>query len=194
MLLRQTRQLRRLVDDLLDLGRILAGKFTLRREPVSLDRLLRQSIATLGATGQLVGHVLRADLEPISCDLDPARIEQVFINLLNNAIKYTPEGGSIQVSLARRGDAAELRVADTGIGIPPDQIERVFELFVQAEPADGRAASGLGVGLSMARLLVEAHGGTIRARSEGRGCGTEMIVRIPCDAAPRPDGPAPRPA
>ena len=180
MLQRQSRQLRRLVDDLLDLGRVLTGKFALRAETVEVDRLLRQSIATLGATGQLASHEVSADLEPVSCRIDPARFEQVFANLVGNAIKYTPTGGTIAVRLSRDADAMVLSVRDSGIGIEPQQLQRIFELFVQGPQQAGRAAGGLGIGLSMAKMLVEVHGGTIEARSDGPGRGTELLVRIPC--------------
>lgn len=185
MLLRQSRQLRRLVDDLLDVGRVLTGRFELCREAVDVDVLLRQSIATLGATGQLAGHTVRADLVPVRWSIDPVRFEQVFTNLVCNAVKYTPGGGVIDVRLRRTAAGMILSVRDTGIGIEPAQLQRVFELFVQGGQPEGRAPGGLGVGLSMARMLVEFHGGTIDVRSDGRDLGSEFVVRIP----PPPIGP-----
>jgi signal transduction histidine kinase len=195
LLQRQSRQLRRLVDDLLDLGRVLTGKLALRLETVAVDTLLRQSIATLGTTGQLGGHTVDADLEPVVCEVDPVRFEQVFSNLFGNAIKYTPSGGAISVRLSLQGDAMVLSVRDNGIGIDAAEQQRIFGLFVQGPQADDRAAGGLGVGLSMARMLVEMHGGTIDAHSAGRGQGSEFVVRIPgarpaAVQGPDPDGSA----
>jgi signal transduction histidine kinase len=179
MLQRQSRQLGRLVDDLLDLGRVLTGKLNLRRETVAIDAQLRQAIATLGATGQLAAHRVSAELESVVCEVDPARFEQTFGNLVGNAIKYTPSGGAIAVALTLEGDTMVLSVRDSGIGIDPAERQRIFELFVQGPQADERAAGGLGVGLSMARMLVEMHGGTIEVRSAGRGRGSEFVVRLP---------------
>jgi signal transduction histidine kinase len=191
MLQRQSRQLRRLVDDLLDLGRVLTGKLGLRRESVDVDTVVRQSIATLSATGQLGGHTVRAELDPVRCELDPARFEQVFANLFINAVKYTPSGGTITVGLSQHGRWLQLSVRDTGIGIDPAEQQRIFSLFVQGPQAEERAAGGLGVGLSLVRMLVELHGGTIVVHSAGRGHGSEFVVRLPgvrCvdDGTPQP--------
>jgi len=187
MLQRQSRLLRRLVDDLLELGRVLTGRFGLRREPVAVEVLLRQSIAALAASGQLSGHQIRVDLEPLTAEVDPARFEQIFVNLLTNALKYTPTGGTVTIRLGRECDALRLSVHDTGIGIAPDQLRRIFDLFVQGPQVEGRAAGGLGVGLSMARLLAELHGGTIEAYSSGPGLGAEFVARIPLEGRQTPE-------
>lgn len=186
MLRRQSSQLRRLVDDLLDLGRVLVGKFALRREPVAVHHLLRRAIATMGASGRFASHRIESELEPVIAVVDPVRFEQVFTNLVGNAVRYSPDGGTVRVRLRGRDGRLELSVSDDGIGIDPEQLDRIFELFVQGEPLGGRAEQGLGVGLSMARMLVEAHGGTIEAASEGPGRGSTFVVQIPC--VPRADG------
>jgi signal transduction histidine kinase len=119
--------------------------------------------------------------------VDPARFEQIFVNLLTNALKYTPTGGTVTIRLGRECDALRLSVHDTGIGIAPDQLRRIFDLFVQGPQVEGRAAGGLGVGLSMARLLAELHGGTIEAYSSGPGLGAEFVARIPLEGRQTPE-------
>ena len=149
------------------------------------------------------GHELTISLppEPVYLDADPVRLAQVFANLLNNAAKYTDRGGRIGLTAERAGDEAVISVADTGIGIAADVLPRLFEMFSQANPALERSQGGLGIGLSLVKRLVEMHGGTIEARSDGPGKGSEFVVRLPVAAAGRADDPsdpaegrAPRPA
>jgi signal transduction histidine kinase/CheY-like chemotaxis protein len=178
---RQARHLTRLVDDLLDVNRISRGKIDLRpllidaREPV---RLAVESCRGDLDTGGIHLHcVLPAD--PLRVVADPTRIAQVVTNLLSNAGKFTDRGGSIGISLSAQGDEAVLSVKDTGIGIAPEMLPRIFDLFSQADTSLVRERSGLGVGLMIARSLVAMHGGTITAHSEGLGLGAEMVVRLP---------------
>ena len=138
------------------------------------------------------GVELAVELEPtpVMVNGDPARLQQIQVNLLNNAAKYTPRGGHVTLRVGRDGDEAIVRVRDDGAGIPPEMLESVFELFVQAGATLDRAAGGLGVGLTLVRSLVSMHGGTVTARSDGLGTGTEVVVRFPaCDEAAPSSGP-----
>jgi CheY-like chemotaxis protein len=130
--------------------------------------------------------------DPIAVEADPTRLAQVIGNLLNNSAKYTPPGGTIMLSVATRWPDVELTVADTGIGIPPDMLDRVFDMFTQVDTSLDRSTAGLGVGLSLAKRLVELHGGTIRAQSEGAGKGSRFTIRLPLlpKAEPATQGPA----
>jgi CheY-like chemotaxis protein/anti-sigma regulatory factor (Ser/Thr protein kinase) len=139
-------------------------------------------VSTLEVTGDAQRHVLEADLNPAWIDADATRVEQVFSNLLTNALKYTPAGGHIRVTVRRDGDQALLRVSDNGPGIPPTLLPRVFDLFVQGERSLDRRTGGLGIGLTLARRLVELHGGTIEADSSPRG--STFTVRLPAIEAP----------
>ena len=178
---RQSRQLVRLVDDLLDLSRFTRGKIRLRRAPVDLAQVVSTAVETSRPLIEARGHQLTVALPepPPHVDADPARLAQVLSNLLNNAAKYTRTAGRIDLVAERVDGEICLRVRDTGIGIAPDMLPRVFDLFVQAESSADRAQGGLGVGLTLARQLIEMHGGTIEARSAGLGQGTEMVVRLP---------------
>ncbi|PYQ11708.1 MAG: hypothetical protein DMF80_21015 [Acidobacteria bacterium] len=180
MMERQTALMVRLVDDLLDVSRITRGKIELRREHVVLAAVVERALES--ARPVLGGHPLSVSLppEPISLQADPTRLEQVLANLLNNAAKYTPAGGTIHLTAAREGAQAVLRVRDEGIGIRSDMLERVFELFAQADRLPERVQEGLGIGLTLVRSLVEMHGGTVAAASEGPGHGSEFVVRLPC--------------
>jgi PAS domain S-box-containing protein len=178
---RQVLHLVRLLDELMDLSRVTQGRVTLRREDLDLGEAVR---AAAEASGPLIGagaHRLELDLppEPLRVNADPVRIAQVLANLLNNAAKYTPDGGRIALSVSREGERATIRVRDTGIGIPAEMLPRVFEKFVQVPGSANRSLGGLGIGLSLARTLVELHGGTIEARSEGEGKGAEFVVSLP---------------
>jgi PAS domain S-box-containing protein len=186
---RQLEQLVRLVGDLLDLNRITHNRLELRREPVELALVLRQAVESSLSLAEFAGHQVdvTAPSEPIRLEADPVRLAQVFGNLIHNACKYTAAGGRIRVVVERSGDEAVVTVADTGIGIPPEDLDRIFEMFTQVHTADGRSHGGLGIGLSLVKRLVELHGGEVEARSEGRGKGSTFVVRLPL----APDAQAP---
>jgi PAS domain S-box-containing protein len=199
----QSRQMARLIDDLLDVGRIARNAIELRRGRVELAELLRLVEASARGLVEERGHELRLDLprEDLHLEADAARLTQVFANLLDNAVKYTPPGGRISVTAGREGDTAVVRVQDTGIGLTADALPHVFEMFFRADRSLEQSQSGLGVGLTLAHQLVRLHGGTLEARSPGAGAGSEFTVRLPALAAapPRPaaapavaPGPSPR--
>jgi PAS domain S-box-containing protein len=174
-------QLVRLVDDLLDVSRITTGKLKLRKERVDLAAVVRSAIETSRPLIDEQGHQFTVELPPtpILLDADPTRLAQVFSNLLNNAAKYSEQGGHITLSAGAEGNAVIVRVTDRGIGIPADHLPRIFQLFAQVETASDRSQGGLGIGLSLVKGLVEMHGGTIEARSDGPGRGSELVVRLP---------------
>jgi signal transduction histidine kinase len=193
---RQVSQLSRLVDDLLDVARITRGKIQLSREPVELAVVIAGAVESSQPLIQVRGHRLQVALptEPIWLMADTTRLTQVFANLLNNAAKFTPERGEIFVTARVVEKTVEVSVRDTGIGISGPMLQRVFELFAQAESSPARAQGGLGIGLTLARDLVEMHGGTVEAKSGGEGKGTEMLVRLPvADGITQPSRSAPRP-
>ncbi len=128
--------------------------------------------------GRFKEHTLSVDAEPVWVNGDVTRLQQITSNLLNNAVKYTPAGGSIHVSVKGEGDYSVLRVQDTGIGIAPDVLPRMFDLFVQGNPGSARVQTGLGIGLAVVRRLVELHGGTVQASSDGPGKGSTFTVRL----------------
>ncbi len=177
---RQVRQLTRLVDDLLDINRIKRGQIELRRERIDLGPVLRQAIATCQPICERVGHALTVSIppEPLWVSGDPARLAQVFGNLLNNACKYTASPGRIDLAVAIEGGEVVVTVQDNGIGIAADMLSSIFDMFVQADDARERAQGGLGLGLALARRLVELHEGTLHVRSEGPGRGAEFRVRL----------------
>lgn len=178
---RQTMQLVRLVDDLLDVSRITMGKIDLRLEVVDLRTIAACAVETSQPLIDTRAHRLEAFLppEPLLVEADSARMVQAVANLLNNAAKYTPPGGSITLELFRDGADAALSVRDSGVGINPSMLELVFDLFAQGERSLDRSQGGLGVGLTLVRKLVELHGGVVMARSEGLNRGSEFIVRLP---------------
>ena len=222
---RQVRQMVRLLDDLLDVSRITRGKVRLRRERVDLAGVVQHALETTRPAVEAAGHELVVELPPgpVALDADPARLAQVLANLLNNAAKYTPPGGRIWLSAAVPGGRGqesgvrgqgtgvskdpltpvpspptpevELRVRDTGIGIAADMLPRVFELFAQADRSRDMSQGGLGVGLHLARRLVELHGGSVEAHSPGPGKGSEFVVRLPvartAEPGPRTAGGSP---
>jgi PAS domain S-box-containing protein len=191
MIERQLQHTVRLVDDLLDVSRITRGKLQLRRERVDLAALLGQSLEISRPQAERAGHRLEVALPPgpIHLDADPVRLIQVFLNLINNACKYTEKGGLIRISVERAGDWATVRVTDSGIGIAPEHLGQIFEMFSQLGERAERAQGGLGIGLSLARGLVEMHGGSIEAQSAGLGRGSSFAVRLPVEIeAPEPDG------
>jgi signal transduction histidine kinase len=193
---RQVRLLARLVDDLLDVSRITRGKIQLRREPLELAKLLARAQESARPSIEARGHKLEIIVppEPLWLDADPTRLEQVLANLLNNAAKYTDPAGRITVLAERQEDTLILKVRDTGIGIAPETLPKLFDLFLQADRSLDRAQGGLGIGLTLARRLVEMHGGTIEASSEGLGKGSEFTIRLPLLREPWPIRPVIEPA
>ncbi len=191
---RQMQSLVRMVDDLLDISRITRGTVELRKERTSLTAIVHNAASVTRAAVELRQHGLEvtAAAGAFPVDADATRIEQVVVNLLSNAIKYTDPGGTLSVRLDREvaPGAAEavLRVRDSGRGIPADMLDKIFDLFVQAEPSLDRTSGGLGLGLTLVKRMVELHGGTIRAHSEGPGKGSEFVVRLPLasEALPGP--------
>jgi signal transduction histidine kinase/DNA-binding response OmpR family regulator len=178
---RQVRHLVGLVDDLLDVSRITRGKIRLHRVPQQLSDAVAKGIELASPLLEQHQHDLVVDVptEGLGVAADPARLAQVVSNLLTNAAKYTPPGGRIRVTASREGDQVVLRVTDTGIGIDAEMLPRVFDLFTQDRQAIDRAQGGLGLGLAIVRSLVMLHGGSVAAHSEGRGRGSEFVVRLP---------------
>ena len=178
---RQVQHMSRLVDDLLDVSRVGKGKIELRRDRVPLSAAVNSAVEACRPLVEEFGHQLSVSIpvEPIHLDADLTRLSQVIANLINNAIKYTEPKGRIWLIVDRDGEAAVIRVKDTGIGIAADMRERIFELFTQIDASFDHSKGGLGIGLTLARRLVEMHGGTIEAKSAGLGHGSEFIVRLP---------------
>jgi CheY-like chemotaxis protein len=178
---RQGDQLARLLDELLDVARITQGRIALRREPTYLAGIVARALETTRAAVEERGHTLDVHLpaDDVRVDADPARIEQVVVNLVTNAAKYTEPGGRIDLEIRRDRTDAVLTVRDSGIGIAPDMLRRVFDLFAQAERGLDRAQGGLGIGLTIVKRVVELHGGRVEARSDGVGRGAEFVVRLP---------------
>jgi signal transduction histidine kinase/CheY-like chemotaxis protein/PAS domain-containing protein len=189
MMDRQLTHLVRLVDDLLDVGRISSGKLALRKRPVALGDVLANAIESVRVLIEAHHHelVVRTDADDLRVLGDFDRLVQVFMNLLSNASKYTEPGGRLLLRVRREAGEAVVSVADTGIGIPPEDLPRVFELFSQVRSHQGRAEGGLGIGLSLVRSLVALHGGTVDAHSEGAGQGSVFTVRLPELAPTRED-------
>ena len=174
----QTEHLTRLVGDLLDVTRGALGKIELVRSKIEVAAAVRQCVVTLESTERLARHVVTVEAEPVWVHADGARIEQIVMNLLSNALKFTPEGGRITVRVGREGDEAVLKVSDDGDGMTADLLPSVFDLFVQGEGEPDRR-SGLGIGLTLVRRLVELHGGRVEAASPGPGRGSVFTVRLP---------------
>ena len=181
MIDRQVRQTQRLIEDLTDLARSSRGRIELRIEPLDLREMARMAAESVQAVIAERRHELATVLPdlsvPVDCDAD--RIQQVMVNLLRNAARYTPPGGRISLSVAAEGGEGVVRIHDTGVGIPSGQLKEIFELFTQVHPDNVESRAGMGIGLALARELVELHGGTIQARSDGIGKGSEFIVRLP---------------
>jgi PAS domain S-box-containing protein len=195
ILQRQTRNLRGLVDDLLDVSRVTRGLITLKHERIELAGAIERALESVRELLDEKQHDVSVTLprKPLVIVGDPVRLEQILVNLLTNAAKYTDHGGRISISLERAGDHATLRVRDTGIGMTPQIIERIFDLFGQAERGLDRSQGGLGIGLTIVKNLVELHGGRIEAHSEGEGKGAEFVVTLPLAADEIAAAPAPAP-
>jgi signal transduction histidine kinase len=178
---RQVEQMARMVDDLLDVSRITRGKINLQKEVVDVATVVARAVELTQPQIDARHHELTVAMprERLQIEVDVSRMAQVLANLLNNAAKYTDEGGHIWLTVERAGAEAVLRVRDTGVGIPPDFLPRIFDLFAQAERSLERTQGGLGIGLTLVRNLVEMHGGTIQAFSAGPGQGSEFVVRLP---------------
>jgi PAS domain S-box-containing protein len=178
---RQLGQMVRLVDDLLDVNRVMHNRLELRPVDIDLALVIHQAVEMSQPLIESAGHQLRVVLpdEPLYLHADPVRLTQVVANLLNNSCKYTPPGGRLLVSVARETDQAVVRVKDTGAGIPADHLEKIFNMFNQVDRSPERAQGGLGIGLTLVRRLVEMHGGSVHASSEGPGKGAEFTVRLP---------------
>jgi signal transduction histidine kinase/CheY-like chemotaxis protein len=185
MMRRQLRQMTRLIDDLLDVSRISRGKISLRTERVDLRILVTTAVDAvkpiIAANNQRLELALPA--EPVFVQADATRVSQVIGNVLHNAAKYTPERGEIWVRMTREGASASISIRDTGCGIPPDLLASIFEMFQQVDQTLERAQGGLGIGLTLAKRLVEMHGGSIDAKSDGPGCGSEFVISLPVDSS-----------
>ena len=181
MIERQVRRMTQLLDDLLDVSRITHGLLHLQRERIDLRDVVSNAIETLESDIKQRNHRLTTALPdtPVWLQADPGRLEQVFVNLLANASKYTDMGGELAVGVHVRDDQAVVRVRDSGIGIAPEVLPQLFGLFRQADPAAPRSQSGLGIGLALVRNLVESHGGSVTGTSAGLGRGSEFTVCLP---------------
>ncbi|HLK71653.1 MAG TPA: response regulator, partial [Steroidobacteraceae bacterium] len=181
MIERQLGHLTRLIDDLLDVARITRGKINLAREAVPLAGIVARAVETVQPALSRQGHALLLDVaeEPLYVDGDPTRLIQIVGNILNNAVKYTKPGGRIELKAGTRGDMIEISVRDNGIGIEPELIPTVFNLFAQASRSDPGGQTGLGIGLALVKRLVDLHGGEVEAHSDGLGKGSVFSVRLP---------------
>jgi CheY-like chemotaxis protein/two-component sensor histidine kinase len=178
VIVRQTEVLRRLIDDLLDIGRVLTGKIALEVQPLELSSCINRAVESLGAAGKTVRHRIEVNVSQVWIQGDATRMEQVLTNLIVNAVNHTPADGRIRIDLTRDEDEAVLTVSDTGVGIAAESLGKVFDLFYQEARQDDRPRGGLGIGLTLVRRLVELHGGTITASSAGTGKGATFTVRI----------------
>jgi hypothetical protein len=182
----------RLVEDLLDVSRICAGKLNIVPKAVDLSRVAEEALEAAQTAAQVKGIVIKTNIDPITGPIfgDPVRLHQVVWNLLANAIKFTSPGGTVTLRVGREATGAVARVSDTGIGIDPKCVDRVFDTFAQVNVSSTRAQSGLGLGLSIVKHLVEAHGGRVKASSEGIGRGATFEVCLPVAADPTLSTPA----
>jgi signal transduction histidine kinase len=181
---RQVKQMVRLVDDLLDVSRVTTGKLRLNAEPTTLQEVCEAAIDISRPLVERAGLKLTVDLpqEPVPLEGDRVRLTQVFSNLLNNSAKFTEAGGRVSLTAQVAGDRAVVKVRDTGVGIAPEVLPHIFELFTQVDRSLNRSQGGLGVGLALVRRFVELHSGTVTARSEGLGRGAEFTVELPLPA------------
>jgi signal transduction histidine kinase/ActR/RegA family two-component response regulator len=192
---RQTEHMTRLVDDLLDVARITRGTIELRRERVDIADIIKAAVESSGASIERAGHQLRVTppMEPLFVEGDATRLTQIVANLLDNSAKYTDPGGRIWLTAEREGHEAVIQVKDTGIGIAPDVLPRIFDMFTQARLTLERAQGGLGVGLALVDRLVKLHGGNVSAYSGGLGKGSQFTIRLPALPAHRQATPEPGP-
>jgi signal transduction histidine kinase len=188
---RQSQHLSRIVDDLLDLSRAMSGKILLSRQPLEVAALVNACLDTFKATGRTGSYQINVDLATGWVDGDPTRLEQIATNLIDNALKYTPPGGKIDIGVSHDDDSDEvlLTVRDTGVGIAEDLLPHVFDVFVQGSISIDRSQGGLGIGLSLVRRLVELHGGSVTAQSAGTSLGSTFIIRLPRTHAGMSDAP-----
>jgi two-component system, sensor histidine kinase len=192
---RQTQHLSRLVEDLLDVSKLVSGKIVLHRQAVDLSEVAARALTSFQEAGKASQHVIAVTGAPVRVQGDPTRLEQIVTNLLDNAVKFTPSGGRVDLTVAADGPHAILTVRDTGIGIHHDVLPSIFDLFVQGSRTPARSDGGLGLGLTIVRRLVELHGGTVAASSAGPDRGSEFVVRLPriSDAALSPEARAVKP-
>ncbi len=189
---RQMRHLSRLIDDLMDMSRVTQGKVQLRKEFLDAAAVLHAAVESVRPLMEERGHELTVALRPgtLQTEADPTRLEQIVVNLLSNAAKYTEKGGEISLRARKEDDEIVIRVRDNGAGIPPEKLPQMFELFAQGDRTLARSEGGLGIGLTLVRSLAEMHGGRAEAYSEGIGRGSEFVVRLPASAlAAPPDAP-----
>lgn len=177
---RQLWQMNRITEDLLDAARIVRGQVVLDLKPVDLCEIVRAGLETIrpALAERHADVVVHIPDEPVRVSGDAARLQQVLVNIMSNAVKYTPAGQRVSIEVGAGASQAKVRVTDSGVGIPVEQLPRIFELFTRGE---GAPEGGFGIGLAVARTIVEQHGGSIEARSEGRGRGSEFVVRVPLD-------------
>ena len=196
MIDKQARHITRLVDDLLDVSRLELGKVDLRVERMDLNQCIAAAIDSCGPTTNARRHVVKLRLAKglLPVRADPVRLEQAVCNLIVNAAKFTPEGGSIEIETRREGGAGVVSVTDNGVGIKPEMLESIFELFTQDSVTIARTQGGLGIGLTLVKRLVELHGGTVHAFSEGLGSGSRFEARLPLDAVGMDELPVATPA
>jgi signal transduction histidine kinase len=183
---KETMHINRLLGDLLDSSRITQGKLSLQKERLDLSSAVNRAVEASRPAIDEAGLKLAVDLpsQPLIVEADPMRLAQVFSNLLNNAAKFTESGGAIRITTEHQGNRAVVRVKDSGIGIAPELMPKIFEMFVQGETVMERRHGGLGLGLTLARDIVEFHGGTIEVKSDGLGHGSEFAVSLPLAALP----------
>jgi PAS domain S-box-containing protein len=193
MMERQVLHMVRLVDDLLDVSRITRGKIELRKEAVDITRLVRRTVEAveLQAKAKNLDLHLTVPAEPLVVEADPTRLDQVMVNLLNNALKFTHSGGLIQVDVRLQNGGLQISVRDTGVGIEPELLPEIFEPFLQGNRSLDRSQGGLGIGLTLVRTLVEMHGGSVTAHSAGEGQGSEFVILLPLAGDARSDEPPP---
>jgi signal transduction histidine kinase/ActR/RegA family two-component response regulator len=179
---RQANHLAKLVDDLLDISRIQKGKFQLHKEHLDLGKAISRAVESCEHLIQLQDHTISVEIQsspPLHIDADPTRVDQILVNLISNATKYTPSQGTITIKAAHEQGMAVIRVRDNGVGIEPEMLQRIFEVFTQVEQSIERRQGGLGLGLKLVKDLAEMHGGSVEAKSEGLNQGSEFIVRLP---------------
>jgi two-component system, sensor histidine kinase len=179
IIVRQTRHLARLVEDLLDVSKLVSGKIVLTTQPEYLRDVVMRAVASFHEAGKASQHVVSVTAAGVRVQADATRLQQVVANLLDNAVKYTPPHGRVDITVASDGPDAVLTVRDTGVGIRPEILPLIFDLFVQGRDTMARSAGGLGLGLTIVKRLVELHGGTVSASSPGANRGSEFVVRLP---------------